>query len=273
MTATGIPEGNYVDISGGLQLHYHDVGEGTPIVFVHGSGPGASGYSNFKQNYFHFAEAGYRCIVPDLVGFGYSSKPEGRDYELDFFVSTLKELLDHLEIQKCVLVGNSLGGAVSIKMALDHPDLVEKLIMMAPGGIESKEAYFKMPGIQRMVTEFVGGTLDQEGLGALLSMLVFDPRHVTPCLIEERFGVLQTQPADVLSRMSVPDMGERLGELICPILGFWGTEDQFCPATGAQKFLKQCKKTRFIEVTECGHWVMVEFADMFNKACLDFLAE
>ena len=65
-----VPEGSYADIGNGLRMHYHDVGRGQPLVWLHGSGPGASGYSNFKKNYPFFAERGHRCIVVDNLGFG-----------------------------------------------------------------------------------------------------------------------------------------------------------------------------------------------------------
>src|SRR6266702_450295 len=86
-------------------------GSGPAVVFVHGSGPGVSAYTNFAMNYPAFAAAGFRVLLPDLIGFGYSSKPEGIDYTLDLFVPTLTELLDVLGVKRCVLIGNSLGGA------------------------------------------------------------------------------------------------------------------------------------------------------------------
>src|SRR5262249_14711784 len=85
----GVPEGKFVDIGDGLQIHYQEMGAGkNALVFLHGSGPGASGYSNFRRNYPFFAERGFRTIVPDTLGYGYSSKPEV-DYTLDFLVGGL----------------------------------------------------------------------------------------------------------------------------------------------------------------------------------------
>ena len=119
---TPIPEGSYAQTDGGLRIHYHEAGTGEPVIFLHGSGPGASGYSNFKGNYPVFAEHGFGAIVPDLPGFGLSSKPENAAYVLDFFVEALDGLLGKLRIQRCVLLGNSLGGAIAIKFTLDHPE-------------------------------------------------------------------------------------------------------------------------------------------------------
>ena len=157
------PFGRLVKLQQGYEMHYLEHGSGPPVVFVHGSGPGVNAYSNFFPNYRVIAAAGYRCLMPDMIGFGWSSKPDGIDYTLELFVPTLCEFLDQLEIERCVLVGNSLGGAISMKLAIDHPERVEKLIVMGPGGIESRETYFKMPGIQKMVSQFVGSGFDRAG--------------------------------------------------------------------------------------------------------------
>ena len=94
---------------------------------------------------------------------------------------------------------------------------------------------------------------------------------VTDELVAERYAVARTQPKDVLARMRVPDLSPRLGELTMPILGFWGAEDGFCPASGAAKFIAACPDARFMTYTRVGHWVMVERAAEFNNIALGFL--
>jgi 4,5:9,10-diseco-3-hydroxy-5,9,17-trioxoandrosta-1(10),2-diene-4-oate hydrolase len=265
------PFGRTVTLKQGYELHYLEAGSGAPVVFVHGSGPGVNAYSNFFPNYRVIGEAGYRALLPDMVGFGWSSKPTGIDYTLDLFVPTLHEFLDQLEIQRCVLVGNSLGGAIAMKFAIDHPARVERLIVMGPGGIEARETYFKMPGIQKMVSQFVGTGFDREGLRRFLGLLAYDPKFITDELVEQRFNILQTQPKDVLARMSITDLSPQLNKLSCPLLGFWGIEDQFCPASGYEKILRAVADSRFIMYSRCGHWAMIERAEDFNRHVIEFL--
>ncbi len=267
------PRGSVVELDG-LDIHFHDYdvpdAKGV-VVFVHGSGPGASGYSNFKGNVASLTSAGYRVIVPDLPGFGYSSKPTDIDYTSDFFSGALVGLVRSLGIQSCALVGNSLGGAISIRAALDHAELVNKLVLMAPGGIEEFETYMAMPAMAKMIANFVDGALDRDGLKRVLETLVYDPRHVTEALVDERWAILQDQPPEVLSRMVIPNMEAELEKISCPVLSFWGVDDELLPSSGGLKITRACRPSRHIEIAECGHWVMVEHQRMFDAACLDFL--
>ncbi|MEX5609462.1 4,5:9,10-diseco-3-hydroxy-5,9,17-trioxoandrosta-1(10),2-diene-4-oate hydrolase [Pseudomonas sp. NFPP10] len=267
-------QGRTVTLPNGMQLHYQDMGSGDPVVFIHGSGPGASGHSNFKGNYPAFAAAGYRCIVPDLPGYGASDKPLAQ-YTLDFFVEALSGLLDALDIGRCVLIGNSLGGAIALQLALDQPRRVSRLVLMAPGGLMDKEQYYlRMAGIQQMAAAFAQGELrNAAGMRRLLSLQLFDPSLISDETVAERVAVVQEQPQEVLSTMQVPNLTARLAELSCPILGFWGVNDQFCPASGAQTLMEHCRQIRMLLLSECGHWVMVEYRQLFNRQCLDFLAE
>lgn len=268
------PNGQYITLQDGLRLHYLDQGAGQPVVFIHGSGPGASGHSNFKQNYPQLAAAGHRVIVPDLPGYGASDKPETQ-YTLDFFVAALSGLLDQLDIERCVLVGNSLGGAIALKLALDEPQRVSRLVLMAPGGLMEKEQYYlQMEGIQKMGAAFAAGQLkDADGMRKLLGLQLFDASLLSAETVEERVAVVNQQPLCVLSTMQVPNMSARLGELQCPILGFWGMNDKFCPVAGVQTLMHACSRIRFVLLSECGHWAMVEYAELFNRECLAFIAE
>lgn len=268
----------FIEVSPGRALHYTDhPAAGTVrghVVFIHGSGPGASGWSNFKHNVAAFQQAGYRCVVFDQWGYGKTSKPTDVDHTLDFFVEGLMAILDGLNIEQAVLVGNSLGGAVALGAALAHPERVASLILMAPGGIEARETYFAMDGIQAMVKYPMGSPeFTRDVLANLLTLLVFDENCVDDELVQERWETLQTQNAHVLATMQIPDLTPRLGEVKAPILVFWGTEDKFCPAEGAWKILKQCPQVQAELLNRCGHWVMSEYPTLFNERTLAFLTQ
>jgi 4,5:9,10-diseco-3-hydroxy-5,9,17-trioxoandrosta-1(10),2-diene-4-oate hydrolase len=273
MSVRSIPEGRYADIGGGQRIHYHEAGSGMPVVFLHGSGPGASGFSNFQGNFPVFAERGFRAIVPDSLGFGRSSKPD-MDYELDAVLAGLKGLLRSLEIERCAVVGNSHGGALAIQLALDEPERVSKLILMAPGGLEVRERYMEQRGIRSMFKAVSAPEgLSEESLRKVLTLQVFDPQWISDALVVQRWEIAQQQPKRLFNTLRVPHLAPRLSELTCPVLGFWGNQDQFCPVTGAAILSDQCADSRVLRIARCGHWVMVERAALFNQLSTDFLRE
>ena len=274
MTAleNGPPEGRYVQ-AGPIRMHYLEFGDkdGPVVVFLHGSGPGNSAWANFRFNHEAFAQAGFRVIMPDMIGFGYTDKPlDLGDYTLQLFCGTLMASLKELGVKTCSFVGNSLGGGVAIQIALDNPDFIDSLILMGPGCLEPQNDYWGMPGIAKMMAANKAG-ISKETQGDVMRLFTYDPKHVTQELIDMRWAVAQTQPKEVLTTMKTPELGSRMAELSCPILTFWGANDEFMPPQGKEKCLKANETSRFLEINACGHWVMIEHARMFNATSIDFL--
>ena len=268
-----LPEGNYAECANGYRIHYLDEGEGEAVMFLHGSGPGASGHSNFKGNYPSLVAAGYRCLVPDHIGYGFSDKPDDRDHPLAFFVECMIQTLDCAGVDRCTLVGNSLGGAVALGMALEYPERVDKLILMAPGGLSELHQYQQMPGMQKVFAVFGSGEpVTHEVMKDLFATgLMHNPAHATDELVAERMQIMQIMNGHVMATMQIPVLTDRLKELDCPVLGFWGLNEQMMPENGIMAMAHNIKQLRLVLVSECGHWVMVEHEDMFNRYCLDFL--
>lgn len=252
-----------------------DAPDAPVVVFLHGSGPGASGASNFGGNWPAFAAAGYRVILPDLIGYGASSKPADIDYTLQLFTDSVRDALRQHGVGRAHLVGNSLGGGIALQWTLDDPASVDRLVLMAPGCIHPQAEYFTMPGIAKMVSDFGSPEFSLDQQRQLVANLVhpdFAPR-IPDALVEERFAVARTQPKDVLARMRTPDLGVRLGEIEQPIFVLWGKDDEFCPEHGARLFLDQCPDARCLTFTRTGHWVQVERAAEFNIYATAFLNE
>jgi 4,5:9,10-diseco-3-hydroxy-5,9,17-trioxoandrosta-1(10),2-diene-4-oate hydrolase len=264
---------HFADIGGGLRLHYAECGSGKPVIFVHGSGPGASGHSNFSDNMVEFARAGFRAIAVDLLGYGDSSKPTDRRYTLDLHVPALREFVDRLELRRVSLVGNSLGGAVSMRFAMDHPHVVERLVLLAPGGLASRGRYLRMPGIRAMMWSQLGpGGPTLKKLKGVFDKQLYDPSCLSSELVEQRYQVALTQPRQVYKTLKVDNLLPRLGEVLCPTLAFWGTDDKFCPVETAIPMTQGIPDCRTILLARCGHWAQVEHPEVFNREAIRFLA-
>ncbi len=275
MVVEAVPEGKYVEVGNGITMHYHEAGSGDrgAVLFVHGSGPGASGWSNFKGNYPLLAERGYRTLVPDTMGYGYSTKPEDGAFSLDDVAAQYKGLLDSLGIDRVTAIGNSQGGAVAITMALNYPDLVTRLVLMAPGGLETRETYMNMEGIKAMIRVLYKEGISRETMRKVFRLQLHDETKITDEVIEERFQVAMTQHKDNIARIRVANKEDRLSEIQCPVLCFWGANDKFCPVSGASKIASRCTNARTVLISNCGHWVMVEYAKLFNNLTLQFLED
>ena len=176
-------------------------------------------------------------------------------------------------MERCVLVGNSLGGAVALGLALEYPALVEKLVLMAPGGLSELPEYQAMPGMQKVFKVFGSGEPVTPAVmkDLFATGLLYDPTFATDELVAERMQVMQVMNGHVMATMKVPVLTDRLHELDCPVLGFWGLDEKMMPENGIMALARNIRHLRLILVSECGHWVMVEHEAMFNRNCLDFI--
>ena len=88
-----IPKGSFIEVNDGFKFHYYDEGDGHVVLLLHGSGTGASGHTNFKNNFIALRDAGFRVILPDLPGYGFSSKPDNEIYSLQYFNKKIIEFI------------------------------------------------------------------------------------------------------------------------------------------------------------------------------------
>lgn len=273
----GLRVGKFCELSAGHTLHYHESGTasaGKPsILFLHGSGPGASGYSNFKQNMPAFAAQGYHVLAVDYLGYGHSSKPHGIEYTTDLHISTIREFLAQKGIRRVVPVGNSLGGLLALQFTLSYPEEVPKLILMGPGGLDDPATFVpNSSGFAALRRWREGASRDQATFREVLANLVHDARHITDELVAERYFIALEQPAEVQT-VRAPYFKERLHELQVPVLVFWGFYDKFLPVRLATHLLERAPSVRLIVSNKVGHWYMLEEAEDFNRQSLAFLAE
>ena len=161
---------------------------------------------------------------------------------------------------------------MALGLALSHPKRVEKLILMAPGGVEDQDTYNKMPGIQKLLADFLGGEMNQEKIEGLLSLFPFDSSIISDEMVSDRMEILPLMNSQVLASMTIPNMEKDLSRIPHPILAFWGINDQFIPVSGSMKIGEKCPNAQIMLFSQCGHWVMIEKEQIFNEACINFLS-
>lgn len=171
---------------GGKDIFYAETGAGTAVVLLHGGGPGASGVSNYSRNIDALASQ-FRVIIPDLPGYGRSTKGVDQTDPFGYLADAIRGLLDELGIDKAHFVGNSYGGACALRLALDTPNRVDRMVLMGPGGIGTTRG-LPTPGLNSLLSYYSGDGPTRAKLATFIRQyLVFDGAAVPNAVIDERF--------------------------------------------------------------------------------------
>lgn len=267
------------------QVHYHEAGTatGTPLVLLHGGGPGASAWSNFGRNVPVFAET-FRTLAVDQPGYGRSAVGPVTGHYFTFAADAVVAVLDALGIEKVHLIGNSLGGGTAVRFALRYPDRAARLVLMGPGGL-SLNVFAADPteGTRRLMEFGASPGPSREKLAAFLKTLVFDRKLVTDELIDERYAYASDPAAlDAMRSMGATFRDPKTFEdgmlwreahrLRHEVLLIWGREDRVNPLDGALVALKLIRRAQLHVFGGCGHWAQLEKFDEFNRLATAFLS-
>lgn len=262
-------------------IHLAEFGSGPAVLLLHGGGPGASGLSNYSRNVEALARR-FRVLVPDMPGYGKSSKAVHGADPFGDLASAMLGLLEALDIERTHVVGNSLGGACALRMALDRPDRIGRLVLMGPGGIGVSQGK-PTPGLVRLLTYYAGVGPTYDKLAAFIREdLVYDASTVTEAMLRERFEssldpeVVANPPLrapkdlEALERMDFL-LDPRLPSFDHPTLVLWGTEDRVNPSSGAAALQSRLPACDVFLFSRTGHWVQWERAAEFNAVVTAFL--
>jgi 4,5:9,10-diseco-3-hydroxy-5,9,17-trioxoandrosta-1(10),2-diene-4-oate hydrolase len=258
--------------AGDIALHVTEVGSGPALVWLHGAGPGATGMSNFRRNLAAFA--GYRSLVFDLPRFGRSDKPVLSEPFAPYAAARLAAALDELGVARASIVGNSMGGAVAMKLAADRPDLVDRLVLMAPVGTTPDDWSGGIPEGLMAIVEWMRQGPSRELVERFARLQVHDPAVLTGELIQERLeaasdpAVVATNPE---TNPAPGDLKPDLARIEAPALLLWGREDRFIPLEWALTALRGIPDAELRVIPRCGHWVQYERPELFNRAAGEFL--
>jgi pimeloyl-ACP methyl ester carboxylesterase len=265
--------------TGAGRLHYHEAGDGPPLVLLHGSGPGVSAWANYRGNLEAFSRH-YRVLALDFPGFGRSYAPEG--HPMMAAPAAVLAFLDGLGLGAVPLVGNSMGGGVGAGIAAAHPDRVSRLVTLGGVGVPIFSA--SPPEGIKLLVEFVEDPT-RERLVSWMHSMVYDTALITEEFVQLRWeqatdpaaldGIRRLYNRDLLRNFRAvagnPGALAMLAKITAPTLITWGRDDRVTPldaALGPLRFIPRCELHVFYD---CGHWAMIERKDEFESVVLSFL--
>jgi pimeloyl-ACP methyl ester carboxylesterase len=266
---------HFVDTNG-IRTHYLEAGKGPTLILMHGGGAGADAYGNWRECIPIFARK-FRVIAPDMVGFGRSDKPAPESYAYDQPGRNrqLVTLLDALNIDKALLVGNSMGGATCIGATLQRPERIERMVLMGSAGLPIPEK----PSPQLLHNLNYDFTVD--GMRRVIAGLT-SPRYSPPeDLVQYRYNLTLEPGAKAAleavnahtrkGTLNYPE--DELRKIKQPVLIVNGKEDGVSTLARAYRFLELFENSWGYIVPHCGHWAMIEQTADFCAAVERFLTQ
>lgn len=260
------------------KLRYYEAGEGHPVILIHGSGPGATGWSNFSGNIEALAQH-FHVYALDMPGWG-QSDPCTKE-TLDHVGATV-QFMDALGIEKAALVGNSMGGIVALAVAADHPERVSHVITMGPGSSPMPRLFGAGDGPTEGLKHLQQAyrTPTPEAMQALVNIMVYDKTFATPELCKARSDAALARPEHLENFLGMLAKGgpvnrwasmEALTKMQMPALLIHGRDDRVVHFEHSLVLVSHIPNSRLVLMNRCGHWAMIEHAAEFNRLVIDFV--
>ncbi len=270
----------FVEVDG-VRLHYQEAGDpaAPPMILIHGF---AASNLVWSKVFLEFAAAGYRVIAPDLPGYGYSAKPRHLDYTIAHQAELIVSFLRQMEVDRAVFLGSSYGAAIAATIALDRPELVEKLVMVGAVNNNKPTRYLLM---RLFGSPIIGDILSPLLVGSrrllrLRMKRVYD-RHswvLDERRVDARHLPLRTRGAHraiirTVRRWDAERVSREAHLLTQPTLLMWGDTDREVPLGDGERLHQAIPGSRLIVFRECGHLPQEEYPEVFVELALKFCSE
>ena len=265
----------YVQV-GSLRVHYNDVGTGgPPLLCIHGGGPGATGWSNFRGNLPDLAQE-RRMVMIDMPGYGdtdFVAPPEGEG-PLTFNARLLRDFLDALNIPVVDIIGNSMGGQAGIKFCIDYPDRANHLVVI---GSQPTQAItiqsLPLDGLRVLGEYYRDDGPSVEKMKAVIKGLVYDPaKYLDEQILKERYeaSIKPNSLERAKAQRRPQDLYFELADNTVPTLIIWGQDDKAGALEVGLLMLRRFQNARMHIFQRCGHWAQVEHREEFDRVVMDF---
>lgn len=258
--------------TGGFATNYHDLGSGEAVVLLHGSGPGVTAWANWNK-LFPLLKDNFRLLAPDMVGFGFTERPQDVVYSMNNWVRQTIDFFDALKIEKANLVGNSFGGALALTMAIKYPQRVNKLVLMGSMGVTFPLTY----GLDRVW----GYTPSEANMEELLEIFTYNHSFATKELVKTRYeSSMQPGFQESFSAMfpaprqnGVEGMASNqhyIRGIPHETLIVHGREDRVIPLETSLQLLQLIENAQLHVFGKCGHWTQIEHTEEFADLLRNF---
>jgi pimeloyl-ACP methyl ester carboxylesterase len=254
----------------GYKLHYPEAGRGEPIILLHGSGGEGARWMPTIQG----LAPNFRVIAIDQVGFGESDKPL-TIYHTGVFAGFLAQFMKTIGVPKATIMGQSMGAGVALYLAVHHPEMVERLVLVDGGGFRAAAGTPATPPNWHNRQIANAGTLEESR--EYLEKLYYDHSFVTDKLVEQNLILRLRSAYTVESMQTASDRGlggvseDEVRAIKAPTLLIWGMNDPLSAVANADKLNAAIKNSRKVLFEKAGHYPFLEHADKFNQAVLEFL--
>jgi 4,5:9,10-diseco-3-hydroxy-5,9,17-trioxoandrosta-1(10),2-diene-4-oate hydrolase len=262
-----------------VKIHYHEAGAGPVLIAIHGGAPGAFGWGNFGRNMEALSKH-FRTLIVDLPGYGQSDKPPIEGGQYGFYAKIFVAMFEALAIEKAHLVGLATGGGVAIKMALDYPDRVDRLVLVSAAGGLSIFQPQPTEGMKVIRGYYGGKGPSREKMREYLEMMMFDHHLITDELIDERYQasidpafMAQAPEGRPGSIPIVEPLWKDLERIKARTLVVWGRENRVQGYENALIMLNRIPDVQMHIYGRAGLWVPWEKAAAFNHEVIRFLSD
>lgn len=265
------PRGAFADVEG-ERLHYIDEGAGPPIVMIHGLGGQTA---HFTHSLTERLKGEFRLIVVDRPGAGHSPRAGNAPANVRAQAATIAKLIRHLKLDKPLIVGHSLGGAIALALALDHPDCVGGLALIAPLTHPQTEVPAAFKGLvieSPAVRRFIAATIATPAAIATREKVlahVFGPDPVPADFGTAGGGLLGLRPSAffhtstdlIAASADLPEMVERYSKLSAPVAILYGKDDRILSPQAHGEAMRERVADLRLDIVEGGHMLPITVPD------------
>ena len=252
------------------KLHYLEAGRGEPVILLHGTGGEGARWMPTIQG----LAGSFRVIAPDQIGFGQSDKPL-TIYHTGVFAGFLAQFMKTIGVAKATIMGQSMGAGVALYMAVHHPEMVERLVLVDGGGYRS--ASDPPPAAPNWHNRQIANAGTLEESREYMEKLIYDHSFVTDELVEHNLELRLRSAFTIESMQTANERGlggvteAQVSGIKVPTLLVWGANDPLSSPANADKLNGAIKNSRKVVFDKAGHYPFLEHADKFNQLVLEFL--